>query len=94
MRQEKQMQQDKQDAAEQVTDTEPQVEGQTDIYDHPEYLPEGMEKPEEQPAPQKSENHQIMLDTVIEIQSLIVKKDYSTAKKKTQELLWYLDQEA
>ena len=94
VRQENQMQQDKQDAAEQVTDTEPQVEGQTDIYDHPEYLPEGMEKPEEQPAPQKSENHQTMLDTVIEIQSLIVKKDYSTAKKKTQELLWYLDQEA
>ena len=94
VRQEKQVQQDKQDAAEQVTDTEPQVEGPTDIYDHPEYLPEGMEKPEEQPAPRKSENHQIMLDTVIEIQSLIVKKDYSTAKKKTQELLWYLDQEA
>lgn len=94
VRQEKQIQQDKQDAAEQATDTEPQVEGQTDIYDHPEYLPEGMEKPEEQPAQQKSENHQTMLDTVIEIQSLIVKKDYSTAKKKTQELLWYLDQEA
>ena len=98
VRQENQMQQDKQDAEEQVTEaesqTEPQVEGQTDIYDHPEYLPEGMEKPEEQPAPQRSEKHQTMLDTVIEIQSLIVKKDYSTAKKKTQELLWYLDQEA
>lgn len=92
------MQQDKQDAAveehETEIQTEPQLEGQTNIYDHPEYLPEGMEKPEEQPVPQKSENHQRMLDTVIEIQSLIVKKDYSTAKKKTADLLWYLDKEA
>jgi len=84
------MQQEEQDAAV----LEPQVEGQTDIYDHPEYLPEGMEKPEEQPVPQNSQYHQKMLDTVIEIQGLIVKKDYSAAKKKTQELLWYLDQEA
>ena len=94
------MQQDKPDAAveEQEKEPEPQVEGQTDIYDHPEYLPEGMERPEEKPKETRTEEEvqncqRKMLDGVIELQGQIVKKDYIAAKKKCQELMWYLDQE-
>lgn len=94
------MQQDKPDAAveEPEKEPEPQVEGQTDIYDHPEYLPEGMERPEEKPKETRTEEEvqncqRKMLDGVIELQGQIVKKDYIAAKKKCQELMWYLDQE-
>jgi len=94
------MQQDKPDVAveEPEKEPEPQVEGQTDIYDHPEYLPEGMERPEEKPKETRTEEEvqrcqRKMLDDVIELQGQIVKKDYAAAKKKCQELMWYLDQE-
>lgn len=94
------MQQDKPDAAveEPEKGLEPQVEGQTDIYDHPEYLPEGMERPEEKSKEIRTEEEaqqcqRKMLDGVIELQGQIVKKDYVAAKKKCQELMWYLDQE-
>lgn len=94
------MQQDKPDAVveEPEKGPEPQVEGQTDIYDHPEYLPEGMERPEEKPKETRTEEEvkqcqRKMLDGVIELQGQIVKKDYVAAKKKCQELMWYLDRE-
>lgn len=94
------VQQDKADAVveEPEKGPEPQVEGQTDIYDHPEYLPEGMERPEEKPKETRTEEEvqqckRKMLDGVIELQGQIVKKDYVAAKKKCQELMWYLDQE-
>lgn len=94
------MQQDKPYAAVEETEKgpEPQIEGQTDIYDHPEYLPEGMERPEEKPKETRTEEEvkqcqRKMLNGVIEIQGQIVRKDYVAAKKKCQELMWYLDQE-
>lgn len=94
------MQQDKPDAAveEPEKGLEPQVEGQTDIYDHPEYLPEGMKRPEEKSKETRTEEEvkqcqRKMLDGVRELLGQIVKKDYVAAKKNCQELMWYLDQE-
>lgn len=87
-----------QDAAAEEPEKETQVEGQTDIYDHPEYLPEGMERPEEKPKEtrtkeEKQKCQRTMLDGVIKLQEMIVKKNYSEAKRKCQELMWYLDKE-
>lgn len=94
------MQQNEPDAAGEETEKEPesQVEGQIDIYNYPEYLPEGMERPEEKPKDTRTQEEvqqcqRKMLDGVIELQGQIVKKDYVSAKKKCQELMWYLDQE-
>lgn len=94
------MQQNEPDAAVEETEKEPepQVEGQTDIYNYPEYLPEGMGRPEEKTKDIRTQEEvqqcqRKMLDGVIELQGKIVKKDYISAKKKCQELMWYLDQE-
>lgn len=79
--------------------TETQVEGQKDVYDYPEYLPEGMKRPEEKPKENRTEEEvqkcrRMILDGIIDLQRLVVKRNYSEAKKKCQELMWYLDKEA
>lgn len=88
------MQQDKQDAAveEPEKKPEPQVEGQTDIYDHPEYLPEGMERPEEKEQ-HSTEMRIRMVNTAARIRTLISNREYKEATEKCRELLKDLEQE-
>ena len=88
------MQQDKTDEAveEPEKEPEPQVEGQTDIYDHTEYLPEGMERPEEKEQ-YSTEMRIRMVNTAARIQTLISNREYKEATEKCRELLKDLEQE-
>lgn len=88
------MQQDKPDAevGEPEKEPEPQVEGQTDIYDHPEYLPEGMERPEEKEQ-HSTEMRIRMVNTAARIQTLISNREYKEAMEKCRELLKDLEEE-